>query len=283
METRTSKVSLVEHVDKEIYQEDKYSFDMLKMYFGDDYQITDKIKIHQPTIGEIVEYGEHAAFGCVSPFTGNTTSYRVLLWDAGIDWNKVTDWELFLQMYKTMSPETTYLIFGDFDFSKLVPLKDEEGNVALYEVEYDDNGIPVSVGDMVIDEDTYEKIASYLRAMLNQHPRVRKCRGKMAKEIEIRRDREKLEKSSKEQSSSFLLPLISGCLNHPGFKYKKNELREIGIVEFMDSVQRLQVYEQTTSFLKGMYSGMLDTSKMSKTELNKNVNWLQDIYSKDDQ
>ena len=52
---------------------------------------------------------------------------------------------------------------------------------------------------------------------------------------------------------STLLPLISTCLNHPGFKYKKNELREVGIVEFMDSVQRLQVYESSTALLKGIY------------------------------
>lgn len=62
--------------------------------------------------------------------------------------------------------------------------------------------------------------------------------------------------------------MISACLNHPGFKYKKNELREVGLIEFMDSVQRLQIYESTTALLKGMYSGFIDTSKIKSEEFN---------------
>ena len=64
-------------------------------------------------------------------------------------------------------------------------------------------------------------------------------------------------------------------LNHPGFKYKKSELKEVGIVEFMDSVKRLQTYESVKALMSGMYSGMIDTSKM---DLNKELNWARDLY-----
>ena len=63
-------------------------------------------------------------------------------------------------------------------------------------------------------------------------------------------------------------------VNHPGFKYKKNELIDVGIVEFMDSVQRLQLYENVTALMSGVYSGMLDTSKIN---LSKELNWLRDL------
>ena len=64
-------------------------------------------------------------------------------------------------------------------------------------------------------------------------------------------------------------------LNHPGFKYKKDELKEVGIVEFMDSVKRLQTYESVTALMSGMYSGMLDTSKLN---LKEELNWMRDLY-----
>jgi hypothetical protein len=64
------------------------------------------------------------------------------------------------------------------------------------------------------------------------------------------------------------MPLISACINHPGFKYKLKELKEVGIVEFMDSVQRLQVYESTKSLMSGMYSGFADMSKVDKKLFN---------------
>ena len=62
-------------------------------------------------------------------------------------------------------------------------------------------------------------------------------------------------------------------VNHPGFKYKTNELKEIGIVQFMDSVKRLQTYENATALIKGSYSGFVDTSKIDKEQFN----WLKDL------
>lgn len=59
----------------------------------------------------------------------------------------------------------------------------------------------------------------------------------------------------------------------PGFKYKKNELKEVGIVEFMDSVQRISTIVSATALLQGSYSGMVDTSKIPKEQFN----WLRDL------
>ena len=62
--------------------------------------------------------------------------------------------------------------------------------------------------------------------------------------------------------------MISACVNHPGFKYKKNELREVGYVEFFDSIKRLQIYEVTKALTHGSYSGFCDTSKIPKEDFN---------------
>ena len=51
-------------------------------------------------------------------------------------------------------------------------------------------------------------------------------------------------------------------------KYSKKDLKTIGIVEFMDSVQRLQVYESTHALINGMYSGFVDSSKLKKEDFN---------------
>lgn len=259
--------------------EDLLKFDKLKMYFGDDYTIGN-IRIMQPTIGDILSFGEKRMYASIAPLTGNTTSYRLMLWEAGIDWNKITDYELFLMLYKTMRPEDTSLIFGDFDFTELVPLRnpeDENDKGKLYRLIYDKKGNVIDA-ELVIDEIIYTQLSEYLRTMFNQHPKNQFAKGKATKQVLIRRDKEALLKNKdKDENSSYLLPLISACVNHPGFKYKKNELREVGIVEFMDSVNRLQVYEQSTAFLKGMYSGFMSTKDMSQEQLNNSVNWLRDI------
>ena len=75
-------------------------------------------------------------------------------------------------------------------------------------------------------------------------------------------------------SSSYLFNLIATMLITPGFKYKKNELKEINIVEFMETVSRFQVWKSTESLMQGMYSGFLDTSKM---DTQKELNWFREI------
>ena len=65
-----------------------------------------------------------------------------------------------------------------------------------------------------------------------------------------------------------LLSKISFCLNHPGFKYKRDDLRNMGFVEFLDSVQRLQIYESTHALLIGANSGFVDATKINKNEFN---------------
>ena len=72
---------------------------------------------------------------------------------------------------------------------------------------------------------------------------------------------------------SYLFSLISTMLITPGFKYKKNELREVNIAEFMISVEKFQVFKATESLLRGMYSGFLDTSKI---DTQKELNWFRE-------
>ena len=62
-------------------------------------------------------------------------------------------------------------------------------------------------------------------------------------------------------------------MRYPGFKYKSWELQQCSLYEFMDTVQGAQIYVSTTALLKGMYSGMIDTSKINKKEFN----WLRSV------
>ena len=250
---------------------------LLQLYFGDPYQVSDKILVYQPTIGGILEYdkkfGESEFWSMLNVFIGNTTSYRLLLWDMGIDWNEISDFQLFSLLIKTLKVENTEILFGDLNLSsfdaymKQIPNEDESDNkeesepkqeMVLWNPEL----------DIEINEDIYKNIALYIRTMFNIFPKVEKAKGKTTKKWIIEEDRMNLANAKKEDTTSTFLPLIESCCCHAGFKYKKNELREVGIYEFMRSVQRLQVYESTTALLKGMYSGFIDTKGIDKEEFD---------------
>lgn len=248
---------------KENIQE--YKFDPLKMYFREDYFVKG-IRIVQPTIGNILDIGESKFYSGLSPFLYNSTSIRVMLWDLPqrIDWCNVKDIEVFgiLKNMTNTDNSAIRLLFPDYriEHMQLMQLNEKNSNecqLFLYDEE----------NDFVLNESEYMEIAEYIRTLLNIHPKIEKAKGKTTKQWMIDEDRMNMAQRD-EKNTSTLLPLISACINHPGFKYKLQELRDVGIYEFMDSVQRLQIYESTIALLGGSYSGFADMSKVPKEQFN---------------
>ena len=254
------------------------------MYFGEDYWVTDKICIKVPTIGNILEFGDNKFYSILNLFCSNPTTLRLKLWNLGIDWNQISDFELFSRVIvKSFSPQDTCLLFGDLNFSWFEYIHDNKKDCdLLVYIPRDENGnmIDINYEDaIVIDELVYKKIIKYLCTMFNLHFKVELAKNKATKEAMIWEDEmnlknEERKRKDNDYTKSFLLPLISSMVNHPGFKYKTNELKEVGIVQFMDSVKRLQTYESVTALMKGMYSGFIDTSKIN---MQTDLNWLKDL------
>ena len=243
----------------------QFDADELQLYFGEPFTIKTKskntIQILQPTIGDILKNGERNVYSVVNTFIANPTMYRVKLWDLGIDWNTINDFQLFCMLIPTLNGKPTNLLFGDIDFQEFDLYKEEKDGESIFFLYNEKQNIE-------IDETVYSQISGYIKVMFNLFPKVEKARGKSTKEWIIMEEKQQMELSKNTSYKSTLLPLISSCLNHPGFKYKKNELYNVGIVEFMDSVKRLQVYESSTALLKGVYSGFVDTSKIDKEEFD---------------
>ena len=193
--------------------------DALKLYFGEPFVIQNDIHndiiINQPTIGDIIKNGEKQIYSAVNTLIANPTMYRMQLWDLGVDWNKVSDFSLFCMLAPSIDSESTKLLFGDLNFQlfQLQQTQTEDEGVSYYLFNEEQN--------VEIDETAYLQMASYLRAMFNTYPKVEKARGKSTKEWMIEEDRMSFEQHKNDVYKSTLLPLISTCLNHPGFKYKK--------------------------------------------------------------
>ncbi len=239
--------------------------DRLQLYFGDDIIINDNIKLSQPKIGEIVEFGERHFYSVLSMLTCIPSDMKSELWDANkTDWQTVEDFDLFVMLTRGLTSKDTKLFLGDIDLSEMTPCINQQNNqTCLYD---EKTGI-------LIDKIIYTKIVTYIREMFNIHPKIEKAKNKRTFNVLIEDDRFRKSLHKNEKYKSGLMPLISSMLNSPGFKYKKEELRDVGIVEFMDSVQRISTIVSTTALLQGMYSGMVDTSKIPKEQFN----WLRDL------
>ena len=256
---------------------------MLQMYFGEPYVIdlentVGSITIYSPTIGDVISIGEKKFFDTLNLFITNTTQWRLPLWEMGLDWNKLSDFDLFCVIHGQANKDVTRLIFGDLDFSDFqqyekVIGQDDDGN--------DIKELSLLNKEMMIEinKDVYNHISQYLRAVFNIYPEEKITNSEalkmwyINKDKRARRDAEEKAKNGKSPPPPSIQPLISACINHPGFKYKLKELKEVGVMEFYDSVSRLQIYEQCTALMKGMYSGFIDTKHISPDDYN----WMREI------
>lgn len=237
--------------------------DDLKLYIGDDYVINDNIRVLQPTIKQIAEFGEKEFFSVVHTVTAIPSDMKSQLWDMGLDWMEVDDFELFVMLSQTLTPNRTSLLFGDLDFSKLKPYNHPhiEGEIILANKE----------AGILIDKMIYFRIVSYLRKAFNITPKVEKAANKMTKKILIEEDRKRIEFNKDKPFKSFLLPLISSVKVKQG--YTKDYVLNMGYVEFMNDVARLQVIHNADHLLSGVYAGTIDMKKINKAELN----WMKEL------
>ena len=241
-----------------------FELDPLQLYFGDDYYVNENIILHQPTIGEIVEYGEKEYFSMIHTLTAIPSDMKSQLWDTGIDYMEIKDFHLFILLTRNLTPKQTSLILGDLDLSAMKEcLNKETEEIVLLNFE---TGV-------VIDELIYMRIVNFLRVLHNITPKVERAYNPMTKKMLIEESREQIKLNEDKPYKSNLLPLISAMVNSEGFKYKTSELKEIGIVQFMDSVRRIPMITQSRALLQGCYSGMIDTKNIKKSELN----WLRDL------
>ena len=241
--------------------------DELKLYFGDDYPVSDKITIRQPYVGDIITIGEEKYFLNVYALTAIPSDMKSALWDMGRDWTELSDLEMFFFMTRSLSPEDTSVFFGNLDLTKFELFRDME-NDELVMIDHE-TGIK-------IDFYMHKKISDYLCRLHSIKKKPERPGNRYTKEILIQEDREKRLRTADKSVKSQMLPLISSMVNSPGFKYSIEEVRSMKLFAFMDSVYRIQTIKNAESLTSAYYSGNIDVKKFDTEKLN----WLCDLNKK---
>lgn len=236
--------------------------DELSLYFGEPYVVNKYITITIPTIGELVRYGERQYYSMLQTITAIPSEMKSQLWDMGLDWTQITDFQLFMMLAPTLSKEKTYILFGEFDFQAMRPYENRQNDTVV--LRNPDTGA-------VIDELAYGKISSYLCSAHNLTKKVEKAANEFTKKFMIDEDRQRLKYQQSQEYKSFLRPLVSAVKCRMG--YTLDYVKNMGLFEFMDDVSRLSIIVQSDALLQGSYSGMVDTSKIPK----KNFDWTRPI------
>lgn len=230
-------------------------FDPIALYFGDDYEITDKIRIRQPKLDDVIRIGEQRYYAIVHMLTGIPSDNKSALWDIGIDYMEISDLMYFHMMTCRMSAEDCGIFLPGVNLSKF-GFYEADGIQFMYDEE----------ADIKIDMRIHSIISKYICTLHGIKPKVEKAANDLTKQVLIEDDRSRKKRAAEKEYKSSLLPMVSSLRVLLGCS--KNEIRDMGMAEFMDAIKRVQLVKSVEALTSAYYSGNIDTKKFDVKKLD---------------
>lgn len=234
--------------------------DELQLFRGRDYKLNEYITLHQPTLNEICDYGEEKYFNMVSTLIATPSDYKVQLLDnLNMDYEQISEFDFFIMMSRNLSEKETGILIKGIDLTKFEPAFNEQTQkTVLYDIEL----------DVVIDEVLYIQIVDYIRKIHNFTKKTDKAGNEHTKKYLLEKERRQLKRRKNQKFKSMLVPLVSAMTNCEQFKYNHDTVWDLHIYTFNDCVQRIQKIKNYNQVMQGYYTGNIDISKISQSELN---------------
>lgn len=269
-----------------------FDVDDLKIYRGSDIRITDKIVVTQPTIDQIIEFGEKRYFQTVHCLTGVGADFKWQLWDYfNIDYTQIDDFELFKKMifrslsskkniYKELkeNPEQyeeyinnmteedweellfnpISLVLKDIDFADFEEYEsDKSPETILYDKEH----------DITIDRFVYARIVDAVRK-IHGFKRNNEIPANERTKMDLIDDaRDDAMMASQKEYKSVLKPLISALAVKTG-QLGSDSIWNTKVNMFFDSIKRINKIQDATLLLQGAYSGFASLKGVDKSRLD---------------
>ena len=240
--------------------------DLAAAYFGGGLDINEYLKIRQPLIKEIIEYGEREYWQLVNCVTILSCDMKSELADAGKYWGDVPDFEMFYLMVRTLPPEKTKILFGaNIDFRRFGWYRNPETDTyCMVDIE---NGYK-------IDELLHAKIFNYVAAIHGIVKKQEFAGNEITREFMVEEDRMNKRRMRVKPYSSTLFPLASYLSST--HKCAPAEIGEMRIFAFLDNIKRTSTINTSNLLLNGIYAGKVDGEKVNKKTLDP----MRDIYAK---
>lgn len=235
------------------------SLDKAKVLKGSPIQINDFIILNQPSVGEVIDFGETRFFNIFYTLCSIPSDMKSILWDAKIDFMEISDWDLFINLSRGMTAEDTSLILGEnIDFSKMQLAKSQENEEIVM----------ITEDGKIINQQIYLEFIGIIREMVGYVLKREKAANKATKLALIEEDRMKKRKKSKEDS--FISSAIISLVNTEEFPYTYKSCMDITIYQLIKSYYQIQKKKSACALYQGSMSGFVDTSKIQK----KNFQWI---------
>lgn len=220
--------------------------------------INDHISIAVPTVGQVWD-NEAEYYGLITSIIATPSDFMVQLDDIGIDFSKISPFELFLLLFNGLKESDTSMAFGDLNLSKFkTAINKQNGKVVLVDPE----------NDIVIDRAIHDHIRRTIRKINHLDNTDKKPGNEEAKKYMIERARIKQRRSAHRPHKSQLEDLIVAMVNTEQYKYGYEETRNLTIYQFYASVHQIIKKVNYDNTMIGCYAGTINAKELSQDQLN---------------
>lgn len=176
----------------------------------------------------------------------------VQLDDMGIDFTKVTDYELFKMLFLMYKKSDLSILLGNLDVSDFNINK--EGFIYSHS------------NNIEINEQVYNDLVNIIRK-INLVEKVKyKPGNESARKYLLEKERKKQKRNAKKTHEPYLEKLVVALVNTSEFPYDYDSCMELSIYKFNQSFKQIQHKIAFDKAMIGVYAGTVDTSKLSNKD-----------------
>jgi len=235
--------------------------DNLKLLLSDEFQLCSFITVRFPTIGFIGEViGEERYFSYIKTICSTPSQFKVALFDNGIDYSGLSDWEFFIMMcheiFNEKSSDITEAVFGDFNLMNYV--LDQDINTGA---------LVLTDGNNVFTEVQYMLLTQLLREIYEIEYVSDPPGNEHFKEYAIEKERRKMKRRKRQPFKSTLAPAIIALVNSADFKYDYDTVLDLNIYRFYRSLKQLKRNKNYDQIMAGVYAGTVDNGKLNMQKI----------------
>lgn len=235
---------------------------MAGLLYAREHRINDFITINIPTVGEVLD-NEDTYNEIICTIIGTPYDMMVQLDDAGIDFTKINDFELFCLMFSNLQELDTSLVFKNLDLKGFrTAISEQNGNVVLWD----------EATGATIDLAIHHQIAAFVRNMLKMKRETKRPGNEEARKYMIERARVKQKRMKrKRQETSQMEEFILALVNTEEFKYNFETVRDITIYQFYASLHQVTHKIRFDNSMTGYYAGAIKFEDLPKEDRS----WIQ--------
>lgn len=218
---------------------------MISLLYARDIPVSEAISIHVPSVGEVID-NEDEYYNTIFTIIATPFDMMVQLDDNGIDFTKITDYDLFLLLFQHLQKSDTSLIFGDLSLDGFkTAVNSQNGEYILVNEE----------SNIIIDRIIHRKICDTLHRILGIPKNNKKPGNEEAKKYLLDRARQKQKRHSGRKRKSQLEEYIVALVNAEQFPYNYETIRDISIYQFYASLEQISHKIKFDNIMIGYYAG----------------------------